>query len=97
MKTDNLITVTDFCVYHNVKYTFIDHLQEAGLIEVTVVNQTTCIPMDEIQKIERLARLHTQLEINEPGILVIDGLLDKVESLQQEIAILRSRLKLYEG
>jgi chaperone modulatory protein CbpM len=72
-------------------------LQEAGLIEVTVVNQTTCIPMDEIQKIERLARLHTQLDINEPGILVIDGLLDKVEGLQQEIAILRNRLRLYEG
>jgi chaperone modulatory protein CbpM len=97
MKTDNLIPVTDFCVYHKVEYTFIDHLQEAGLIEVTVVNQTTCIPMDEIQKIERLARLHTQLDINEPGILVIDGLLDKVEGLQQEIAILRNRLRLYEG
>ena len=97
MKTDNLITVTDFCVYHNVEYTFIDHLQEAGLIEVTIVNKTTCIPVAEIQKIERLARLHTQLDINEPGILVIDGLLDKVENMQQEIAALRSRLRLYEG
>jgi chaperone modulatory protein CbpM len=96
MKTENLITVTDFCVYHNVEYTFIDHLQEAGLIEVTVVNKTTCIPVDEIKKIERLARLHTQLDINEPGILVIDGLLDKVENMQQEIAVLRSRLRLYE-
>jgi chaperone modulatory protein CbpM len=96
MKTENLITVTDFCVYHNVEYTFIDHLQEAGLIEVTVVNKTTCIPVDEIRKIERLARLHTQLDINEPGILVIDGLLDKVENMQQEIAALRSRLRLYE-
>jgi chaperone modulatory protein CbpM len=67
MKTENLIAVNDFCVYHNVEYTFIDHLQEAGLIEVTVVNQTTCIPVDEIQKIERLARLHTQLDINESG------------------------------
>ena len=97
MKTDNLITVTDFCVYHNVEYTFIDHLQEAGLIEVTIVNQTTCIPVTEIQKIERLARLHTQLDINEPGILVIDELLDKVENMQQEIAALRSRLRLYEA
>jgi chaperone modulatory protein CbpM len=96
MKTDNLIPVNDFCIYHNVEYTFIDHLQEAGLIEITVVNQTTCIPANEIQKIERLTRLHTQLEINEPGILVIDNLLDKVEGMQHEIARLRSRLRLYE-
>ncbi|RWY51066.1 chaperone modulator CbpM [Mucilaginibacter gilvus] len=97
MKTENLITVTDFCLYHNVEYTFIDHLQEAGLIEVTIINQTTCIPVHEIRKAERLARLHTQLDINEPGILVIDSLLDKVENMQQELAVLRSRLRLYEG
>ncbi|MEO7213568.1 chaperone modulator CbpM [Mucilaginibacter sp.] len=97
MKTENLITVTDFCLYHNVEYDFIDHLQEAGLIEVTIINQTTCIPVDEIRKAERLARLHTQLDINEPGILVIDSLLDKVENMQQELAVLRSRLRLYEG
>lgn len=97
MKTANLITVHDFCIYNNVAYAFIDNLQEAGLIQVAVVNQTTCIPMDEIQKIERLARLHTQLDINEPGLLAIDGLLDKVENMQQEIAELRTRLRLYEG
>ncbi|AMR33815.1 hypothetical protein A0256_21430 [Mucilaginibacter sp. PAMC 26640] len=96
MKTENLITVSDFCIYHNVEYTFVDHLQEAGLIEVTVINQTSCIPIDNIQKLERLARLHTQLEINEPGIAVIDNLLNKLENMQQEVSSLRSRLRLYE-
>ncbi|MBK0378300.1 chaperone modulator CbpM [Mucilaginibacter segetis] len=97
MKTENLITVSDFCVYYNVEYTFIDYLQEAGLIQVTVVNQTDCIPLEEIQKLEKLARLHTQLEVNEPGIAVIDNLLQKMENLQQQVAMLRNRLKLYEG
>jgi len=96
MRTENLIAVSDFCVYHNVEYTFIDHLQEAGLIEVTVVNQTICIPTDEIQKLERLTRLHTQLEINEPGVIAIDSLLQKVENMQHELAVLRNRLRLYE-
>lgn len=96
MRTENLITVNDFCVYHNVACTFIDHLQEAGLIEVTVINQTTCIPVDEIIKIERLARLHNQLDINEPGLIAIDSLLEKVENMRQEMAVLRSRLSLYE-
>lgn len=96
MKTENLITVSDFCIYHNVEYTFVDHLQEAGLIAVTVIDQTACIPIDEIQKLERLARLHTQLDINEPGIEAIDNLLTKLENMQQEVAVLRNRLRLYE-
>lgn len=96
MKTENLITVSDFCVYHNVEFTFIDRLQEAGLIEVRVVDQTTCIPMDGIQKVERLARLHTQLDVNEPGIAVIDNLLNKLQIMEQEVAVLRSRLRIYE-
>lgn len=97
MINNNLISVDEFCVYHNVAYTFIEHLQDAGLVEVTVVNQTTCIPLDDIRKIERLARLHAQLQINEAGVVAIDGLLQKVENMQQEIALLRSRLSLYEA
>ena len=96
MKTEQVITVHDFCIYNDVEYAFIDHLQEAGIIEVTIIDETTCIPVDEIQKIERLARLHTQLEVNEPGLFVIDGLLDKVENMQREMAELRARLRLYE-
>ncbi len=49
MRTENLITVNDFCVYHNVEYTFIDYLADAGLVKVTTVNKTSCIPLDEIQ------------------------------------------------
>ena len=96
MTTENLITVSEFCVYHNIEYTFIDRLQEAGLIEVRVIDQTTWIPIDEIQKLERLTRLHTQLEINEPGVAVIDHLLNKLESMQHEMAFLKARLHLYE-
>lgn len=96
MRSENMITVKDFCIYHNVEYTFIDHLQDAGLIKVTVVNETTCIPVDEIQKLERLARLHTQLDINEPGLIAIDNLLEKMGKIQQEMSLLRSRLRLYE-
>jgi len=97
MKTENLITVSDFCVYHNVEYTFIDYLQDAGLIEVTKVDKQSCIPIDEIQKLERLVRLHNQLEINEPGIATINNLLQKLEDMQQEMSYLKSRLRLYEG
>ncbi|MFA6087910.1 chaperone modulator CbpM [Mucilaginibacter sp.] len=97
MRTENLITVNDFCVYHNVEYTFVDYLADAGLVQVKTVNKTNCIPIDEIQKLERLVRLHNELEINEPGIATINNLLQKLEDMQQEMSYLRSRLSLYEG
>jgi chaperone modulatory protein CbpM len=96
MRTENLITVNDFCVYHNVEYTFVNYLQEAGLVEVAVVDDTTFIPIDEIQKLEKLARLHTELDINVPGVAAINNLLQQLEDMQQEMSNLRSRLRLYE-
>jgi chaperone modulatory protein CbpM len=96
MNTAHVITVNDFCVYHNVEYTFVDYLAEAGLVEVTTVNKVNCIPVDEIQKLERLVRLHNELDINEPGIATINNLLQKLEDMQQEMSVLRGRLRLYE-
>ena len=97
MRTENLITVNDFCVYHNVEYTFIDYLADAGLVKVTTVNKTSFIPLDEIQKLERLVRLHNELEINEPGLATINNLLQKIEDMNQEMSVLRNRLSIYEG
>jgi chaperone modulatory protein CbpM len=96
MKTEQVISVDDFCVYHNVEYTFVDYLAEAGLVKVTKVNKIKCIPLDEIQKLERMVRLHTQLEINEAGVATINNLLRKLEDIQQEMSVLRTRLRLYE-
>jgi hypothetical protein len=96
MKTAHVITVNDFCVYHNVEYTFVDYLAEAGLVELTTVNKINCIPVDDIQKLERLVRLHNELDINEPGIATINNLLQKLEDMQQEMSVLRGRLRLYE-
>ncbi|WP_374951468.1 chaperone modulator CbpM [Mucilaginibacter sp.] len=97
MRTDNLITVSDFCVFHNVEYTFVDYLADAGLVKVTAVNQINCIPIDEIQKLERLVRLHNELDINEPGVATINNLLQKLEDMEHEMSYLRSKLSLYEG
>ncbi|MFD0767201.1 chaperone modulator CbpM [Mucilaginibacter lutimaris] len=96
MRTENLITVNDFCVYHNVEYTFVDYLADAGLVKVVTVNKTQSIPLEEIQKLERLVRLHNELEINEPGLATINNLLQKLEDMEQEMSVLRSKLRLYE-
>ncbi|MFC0517896.1 chaperone modulator CbpM [Mucilaginibacter angelicae] len=95
MKTAELIAANDFCVYHNVEYTFITSLHEAGLVEVTIINETTFIPQTELQKLEKLISLH-ELDINIAGIEAISHLLKRVEKLQEDMRYLKNRLSLYE-
>jgi chaperone modulatory protein CbpM len=88
----NLIATTDICTYHEVEYTFISSLSEAGLVELKVVNQTTYIPESELQKLERMIRLHNELEINVAGIEAITHLLERVEQMQEEMRRLRNKV-----
>ncbi|WP_461453292.1 chaperone modulator CbpM [Mucilaginibacter sp.] len=96
MATDSLIAANDFCVYYNVEYTFINSLQEAGLVQITTVNETTYIPETELQKLERMIHLHHDLEINIAGIEAITHLLGRMEEMQENMRILKNQLRIYE-
>jgi len=96
MATRHLITITDFCGYHQVEHIFIHSLHEAGLIKIDTIEQTTYIPETELQKLERMIRLHHELEINVAGIEAITHLLEKVESLNEDIRTMRNKLLFYE-
>jgi hypothetical protein len=89
----NLIATSDICRYHEVEYTFISSLEEAGLIELKVVNKTTYIPDSELQKLEKMIRMHHELEINIAGIEAISHLLQRIEQMQEEMRQLRNRLR----
>lgn len=94
--TRGLITTNDFCTYHHVEYTFIDSLSEAGLIEIRVIDQKSFIPESELQKLERMIRLHHELDINPAGIEAITHLLQRMENMHEEMRLLRNRLRRYE-
>ncbi|MCC8425604.1 chaperone modulator CbpM [Mucilaginibacter sp. UR6-11] len=96
MTAKHLITATDFCIYHQLEHSFITDLQEAGLVEITIVNNTTYIPESELQKLERMIRLHNELDINVAGIEAITHLLRRIEDIQEEMRLLRNNLKAYE-
>ena len=97
MTKEHLIATSDFCVYYNVERTFITSLQEAGLVQITVVNEATYIPETELQKLEKMIHLHHDLEINIAGIEAITHLLDRVEQMQANVRSLKNRLRLYES
>ena len=91
MATKHLIATNDICTYHQVEYQFISLLNEAGLLEVKVVNQASYIPESELQKLERMIRLHHDLEINIAGIEAISHLLERIEQMQEEMRVLSNR------
>lgn len=96
MQTDYLIAVDKFCTSHNITYSFIRSLQKTGLIEVTTIEETRFINADQLQRLEKFIRLYYELNINLEGIDTITHLLNQIQSLQDEIIVLRNRLRLYE-
>ncbi len=97
MDNDQLIPLELFCTYYNVEVSFISALTEFGLIEITTVEQTQFIYKETISDLERLIRMHYELEINIEGIEAIAHLLQRVNSLQSELMSVKNRLNLYEG
>lgn len=96
MVRKNLISTDEFCVHHNIEFSFIRNLCEFGLLETVTVEKTEFISGEQLEKLERMLRLHKELDINVEGIDTIDHLLDRMKILQTEITNLRNRLRLYE-
>ena len=89
----DLIAITDICTYHEVEYTFISSLNEAGLVELKVINEAAYIPESDLQRLEKMIRMHRELEINVAGIEAITHLLERLERLPEEIRLLRNRVR----
>lgn len=91
MKNEELIPLEDFCHYYNVEIAFVQSLKDSGLISITSSERSLYIELDEMPQLEKLVRLHNDLEINLPGIETICHLLEKVEKLQHEILQLKNK------
>ena len=96
MQTGDMIVLDEFCASHQLEISFIRSLEEHGLIETIIVNETLCVPGQELSKLEQIVRLHQELNINPEGIDAINILLKRVENMQNEISELRNRLNFYE-
>ena len=96
MQTEYLIALDEFCANHNIEISFISSLQQTGLIEITTIKETGFIDSNQLQQLEKIVRFYYELDINLEGIETITHLLQRVNSLQDEIIALRNRLRLYE-
>ena len=96
MTSENMIPADDFCLHHNIEVSFIYSLEEYGLIETTVIEGNHFIDPAQLEEVEKLVRLHYDLNINFEGIDVINYLLQQLNKMDHEITELKNKLRFYE-
>lgn len=97
METKNLILIEQLCTHHNIEVSFINSLQEFGLIEIVVIEDNRYLSNEQLKDIEKMMRLHYELDINMEGIDAISNLLLKIDNLQQELTAAKNKLKVFEN
>jgi pyridoxine 5'-phosphate synthase PdxJ len=97
MKKKDMIPANEFCVHHNIAISFISLLHENGLIQVTTIEDTRYIHKNQLSELERIIRLHCELDINIEGIETITHLLKRINELQNENTKLKTRLGILES
>jgi len=96
MQTENLIPVSEFCIHHDIEVSFINSLQQSGLIEITTIDETKFIDTVHLKQLEKIITFYYDLDINLEGIETINYLLQRLTLMQDEIIKLKNKLRLYE-
>jgi chaperone modulatory protein CbpM len=96
MEKDYLIEVATFCSIHNLEFSFISSLKNMGMIEISTIEKTEFINQTQLPILEKIVRLHDELEINLEGIESIIHLLMRMNALIDENMKLKNKLRIYE-
>jgi len=97
MKEMQLISITEFCAFHEVDASFISSLEQSGLIRIVRLDEADFIELEQLTQLEKFARLYYELDINVEGIETIYHLMERFNKMQEELQSLRNRLKFYES
>lgn len=96
MESENHIATKIFCKYHQVEESFVQFMHEYEFIHIQFEQGESFLHKDELPILEKMVRLHQELQINPEGIQAVYQLLQHVEDLQQEVNRLRRKLNTYE-
>lgn len=96
MKTTHLIPLPTICTHYDVELSFFHKLNDMGLIEIVTIKESPFIYRDKMHDVEKMIRIHDELDINIEGIDIVFNLLEKIEALQNELLDVHNRLRFYE-
>lgn len=96
METKDLILIEHFCMHNEIEFSFIESLQKFGLIEIITQDDDKYFATEHLNDIEKMTRLHFELDINMEGIDAVSQLLKKIHLLQSELISAHNKLRIYE-
>lgn len=96
MNLEKWIATDEICTYYKVERTFVNALEESGIVEVKIVEEKHYFHHESLPQVEKMIRLHYDLQINLEGLEAIQTLLEQVKHLQEHNRKLKNRLHLYE-
>jgi hypothetical protein len=97
MDNPKYIPINELCERYEIEVSFIRELGDFGLIRIVqdpdgYRESGECIDHDTLADVERMIRLHYDLDINLAGIEAIHHLLERVRNMQRELTELKNRL-----
>ncbi|MCW3117076.1 MAG: hypothetical protein JWM28_1158 [Chitinophagaceae bacterium] len=92
MEKNEIIPAEECCTYYNIEFSFIQSLDEHGLISVDKVDEKIYIHHDELPNLEKYMHLHYDLNINLEGLEAINHLLERIRSMQHQVISLQNKL-----
>ncbi|WP_118950199.1 chaperone modulator CbpM [Taibaiella helva] len=92
-----LITITEYCIHHHTELSFIDALEQSGLIHTIQREEERFIDYDQLEQLESYTRWYHELDINVAGIETVHYLLERIGSLQARVRALEAKLARYEA
>ncbi|MEO6690850.1 MAG: chaperone modulator CbpM [Saprospiraceae bacterium] len=92
MAKKNYIFIETLCLHYQVDEPFFEALQHAGLVEILDQEGAKYVQQEKLSELEKMIRLHQELNLNIEGIDVVMNLLDRIKLLQKEMNTLKNKL-----
>ncbi|MFD2903343.1 chaperone modulator CbpM [Sphingobacterium anhuiense] len=93
----SLIKLSDYCYSRKAEITFIETLNEYGLLHIIIQQEEKYIEEEQLRDLERFSDWYYELDVNPAGIEVAHHLIQKVEALQSELQRIKNQLKALES
>jgi len=90
METINKISVEQCCIHYSIETSFVQQLDDYGLIKISRSGKKSFIAFEQLANLEKYIRLHYDLEINMQGMEAIEHLLQRMQYLQDELRRLQN-------
>lgn len=96
MDTKKLISIQKICTNYKVPVSFFKALHDYELVEITIKKNDVFLKSAQLHDIEKMMRMHYDLDINLEGIDAIYNLLKQVAQLQSEVKTLKNKLDAFD-